>query len=1514
MNKTVGLLSVFAFSFALHAFGEEAVENVFSSEDTRPLNDPACWSLESVPSSEEGAVISGGVAILSPGMQGFSSYTVKSGATLLVGPERILSDVTLEAGANLSIGYTRVIQGYSGYIQTTETLVGWMPPECSISEIADISGYIGGTTWHLSFQNTPYGCVTQIKVKSDVLLECQFQNYNSQDGNYTKGTIVEFSKDSAGNIYAKVPKNGARYFGGNHLGEDLWTATGTQSIAVAPNQGGYGVQNISFTAPAFVGSKRVCLTGSLATTGEDDVFIDVSEGVALDLSNVSFSTDAKIVKRGKGVIIFGEVLPSSMEILEGILVFQYGVEYDISRIEVDGSVDIKVNFEGEICEACPAEMANGKTKYLLSYMYAGVGSWNDSDKWENGSLPGEADTAYVVGKGAILTIDETLVAMPKEIVVMDGAKLVVAIDVNLSHIKLLGTGAIEIASTVVMSEWTFVEEGEKIPSVAVMNNATLTVPGGSKFGSVSMTVKGLLKAEGAGGIVLGYASAGETRKFNLLVDGGSIETEDGNIDFACPEKDGVVLPILENPWTIKSAVLTPSPTGGFNFGKGNSIDSNIAINFYNTTLAYYQIGVFYISGDTKLSFLNGSKLYKNHDVNYSTSALYVEEKAKLYFEDSELFWGMGAIGGAAGCGPLSFDPSAENWCSLELVNSKFYYYHLRASSKAVIRICNSVYTAEYASWNYFMPFDGRNGNKDSEKYSPGCIDLLGDLYFRSKSLDNFTMPKHVPFIGSGNIYFEKPEGCKSYTYIVNSSDNSATGSIMASDGVLLVFASEANWAGTVVYNNNVKFDDLPENSPGEITVGALDLQMPLVYRVWESGNDKINFTGSGIISNGYEVRIVLQNGFVPTAGTVLDLGTVPSDFKLSSIINRNNKWIFSLKDIEEDETRKILQVIAADVEYVFNGGSGEAKVVDLSNPSGWLGGVVPDGQEISIDGVEVVVADSEVSFASIKLKNGATLVVRRPVASEYVETKLPSIELSAGTELRIESGAVATVDGTLTTVLSSNEEVPEIFVASEGVLNVQGRTKFKNCSIVLNGTLATITDGGIVFGYALPDETARFSMFATNATIASYHGSANVTRNASRIDFASPEVGGKVVLDAPVELVSTTVMINKYDGFAFGVNNPSDVSFMVVADNTRLDYGAETVIAGGANLMLTNNASLFHVRDNSTNKRTDDVSYPLIIKEFGRITLVDGGTIKQPICHIDNDYTGAVILNPSEPGWAGIEVLDGGVAEWRKINGKKTAAGEAWSPYGSVTFADSTLCIGKGYWHAWTSAQDDLLDALDVVEIHDGKTLFLKGIDPTFFDNGAHNLKFLLTSPFTGSGNIVIANTRSGQTMRPVVMSGENTNTGTIEVLLPSAENKESYLYFQNGANWAGRVVANGRMEIVDKVTGSTYTHDSPVTVNFAKLDLQADFPVKVWKDENGNITGNDTLNVGEYINNGGRLVPTLADEGEFVLGDKIVLGEIGDSSPLPCVAKGWTASRKTIDGKSMLVLSKGVGFLMIVR
>ena len=327
--------------------------------------------------------------------------------------------------------------------------------------------------------------------------------------------------------------------------------------------------------------------------------------------------------------------------------------------------------------------------------------------------------------------------------------------------------------------------------------------------------------------------------------------------------------------------------------------------------------------------------------------------------------------------------------------------------------------------------------------------------------------------------------------------------------------------------------------------------------------------------------------------------------------------------------------------------------------------------------------------------------------------------------------------------------------------------------------------------------------------------------------------------------------------------------------------------------------------------------YPLIVSEFGRITLVDGGSIKQPICSYENDYIGATILNPSEDGWVGVEVLDGGLAEWRKINGSKTATGQAWSPVGSVTFANGTLRIGNGYWWGWVNGYDDLLYGLGAVEIQSGTTMTLLGVYQTFGDNGAQSLKFVLDSPFTGAGNLVVANTRTDHAMQPVIMSGANSNTGTVEALLPVNDNRETYLYFQDGANWAGTVVGNGRILIVDKVTGSTYTHNSPVTVSFGALDLQADFPIMVWKI-NGEPMTNDTLNVGTYVNNGGALVPALATDGsEFSFGDSIVVGKIEKSGALPRVPTGWVVKKKSINGddvNDLLIAKCGNGLRVSLR
>ena len=60
-----------------------------------------------------------------------------------------------------------------------------------------------------------------------------------------------------------------------------------------------------------------------------------------------------------------------------------------------------------------------------------------------------------------------------------------------------------------------------------------------------------------------------------------------------------------------------------------------------------------------------------------------------------------------------------------------------------------------------------------------------------------------------------------------------------------------------------------------------------------------------------------------------------------------------------------------------------------------------------------------------------------------------------------------------------------------------------------------------------------------------------------------------------------------------------------------------------------------------------------------------------------------------------------------------------------------------------------------------------------------------------------------------------------------------------------------------------------------------------MWK-ENG-VFVNDTLNVGQYVNHGGRLVPKLMTAGaSFAPGDRFTLGPIDASSPLPATGRGW--------------------------
>ena len=606
MNKKVGLLAAVAISFAMHAFGEEAVENVFSSEDTRPLNDPAGWSLGAVPSSEKGAVISGKGAFLVPEIQGFSSYTVKSGAALLVGPGSMLSDVTLEAGSKLQVD-TKVIYKKSGYITKNKenpTSLGGMPVNYSLQRISDITGCIGGTTWATGLPGTPYSNVYLFEYSEDNGVQtqiCQFQNYiKGQDGNHTKGVVVEIKKDSSGNITAYV--KAARYFNNtNGLGIDLMTGTPYDS-ADSDGAKGYGVKGVAFSVPIAESHAPVAMNEGTAFSaiGEGAVEIDVAEKCILDLSRATISAKASIVKTGKGAIVIGAEFSGGLRVESGILAVQLGVPYDMSKVTFSEDVEIMGFSEGDFLYVRGVPAEDGKIQYLKiegAFEYSGAeeipsnGFTALSVSGENtvfvldSSVPVETLAEVVVDPGATLKIDSQIDikkltlngsaclmvgengnlklrsfevtaqndSQKSSMKVMSGGKMKIFGDGALPYIELNGSASLEIDSRVSMSEWDFSEsmlgeggEFEVFPRLTICEYGILFVPGDTKFKNVNMTVNGAIEASSAGAIYFGYAKSGEVSRFGLLADGASFKMADGvengkgGYYFASPEQGGRV--------------------------------------------------------------------------------------------------------------------------------------------------------------------------------------------------------------------------------------------------------------------------------------------------------------------------------------------------------------------------------------------------------------------------------------------------------------------------------------------------------------------------------------------------------------------------------------------------------------------------------------------------------------------------------------------------------------------------------------------------------------------------------------------------------------------------------------------------------------------------------------------------------------------------------------------------------------------------------------------------------------
>lgn len=1127
---------------------------------------------------------------------------------------------------------------------------------------------------------------------------------------------------------------------------------------------------------------------------------------------------------------------------------------------------------------------------------------NDATAWKSGSLPPAGATVMIASNvTAEITAEGAGIPAWAMIIVQDGATLRVSKATLLPAIQLEGAASLEIAagSSTMANGFATVVDGAKVPSLSVVSGATLSVPGGTTFGGLSLSVTGTLAATSAGDLVLGYAANGETLPFGLAINGGTITTTSGNINFACPASGGAVTALGGAAWAITNATLTPDSTHAFNFGRNNPAAQVISVELSGTTLKYPKSGTFYCQGGVSVKFNDSSALIKadrGNDGN-ADSALYVEHRAQLVFNDSELYWGAGKMDGSTGNGPLYLKPDEDGWQSLVLTNSAFFYHHLTSNHKAAIVVSNTTYTAEYSTYNYYMPFRGTLVNNTGVQYNAGYAVLNGDLTIRRRNSDSRTasmvMPANVPCSGAGGIHIAKPSGFNSIAFTINNGANTATGRLTADADCTITLAAGANWAGTVDYADNVTIADLGGATASEITVGGLNLAKPLVYRVWEDSNDKINFTGAGIVPNGYETQILLQNGYDPAAGTVFELGTVPAGFDLSSIINSNTKWTYSLASIENDDAHKTLRAVVANVDYTFDGGSGETPVVDLSDVGGWRCGIVPVGQDVAIDGVAVVATGDVPSFHSITLKNGAALSIQRSTGEEeYTGTTLPVVELRAGTSLTVGAGAIVAISDALTTYVASGEEniLPQVTVEEDGELSVPGGTTFGGVSLSVAGTLAATTAGDLVLGYAAPGVTLPFALAVTSGTISNAFGN---------INFVCPATGGTVTAPAALVLTNATLKTASAYAYNFGVDNPASQIVDIVFDDTTLLYRGDDnwatvpkIIGGGVKMTFTNGASLF--------RGNGETVAELTIRERAQLVFNSGTSFK--FGHSRNaDYSsgnGKVTIDPSE-GVSSIVLNDGATMDIYREDGKNKA----------VLEVHGTATREKGYagWnvaHPFINYKEvNLADAGSVLRFT-WPSAYSEGWVDEYLKVRAKN-QVVDSVPFVGLGSFVVDNDHLSAA-KTLTLKGVHAAAGSLSVV----PDKNVTLILDSGFGWAGTVVAGN--VVVTNLAGDV----ASATVSFGALDLQADFPVKVWKTGDA-VTTNDVLNVGSYINNGGKLVPTLVGEGEFAIGDEIVLGTINKTGTSPRLPPGWIAKRVAIDGDDAherLIAKRGIGLQVIVR
>ncbi len=836
----------------------------FNSTTVTDMTDPDGWLGGAAGVAGQPVIVAGtGVApVMDGSTPAYASVTVADGASLTVSASRNLPATTLAAGTALNIvGEASSVvlesRSYNDYIMDTATFVGTMSPSRSLSEITDISGNVGGG-W---FGNTDklYTYVNAKVLDNGTRLHVQFIR-NETD--WTKCAIVDFTKDSQGNIYATGV--GAGYVSPTSAQIDFdeieYTAA---TYGTSDTSGAYGVKKLSFKVPVVSGgASTVVAVGDFATTGTGTVTVNVEDGSVLDLSGVTVTTAAKIVKTGLGTIAFGDAMATSMDVDAGVLAVKPYVEYDMGGVTLDSSVSVKVAIDGVYKPAFAKAGPNNKTVYIAGATYVGIGGWNMLSNWSDNSLPDSSATVHVHGSGTILTLDDEGTTMPAAIVVEDGATLSVVADVTLPSITLaptaklvLGDETTDVNVTLTAAPDTLADTSvtpAALPILEVTTNATLNLPGGTKFKNVNLRLFGALVGNTLGRFYFGHAVAGEDSYFAMCSTNATITTigrsdayDYGSLYFVCPDASGtvhVVGTIELDGLGVERFTSTSggdSQYNGINFGVNNP--TNVPFSVMFTNFSYWYLAQCSISGAANL-ILRDSLLYRRPNRAWAAQGRWtISGLAKVIYEKSEHFYEY-PDGNSIG-----WNSDVTGTEAVVLTNSTVMWSRPAGNHKSMMTVYDSYYDCAYDAYA-----------SSQGQTLPDLLQGLGTLNIPEGSFCAIRAKDHVTwganddaterickidaqakFAGAGDLVVSNSVSGRYFEVTMQSGSNVCTGDlkVFSPEGfkTQFFFADGANWAGTVVAGN-VALTNLTDGAAAAAaTFGALDLAADFPLRVWKTG-------------------------------------------------------------------------------------------------------------------------------------------------------------------------------------------------------------------------------------------------------------------------------------------------------------------------------------------------------------------------------------------------------------------------------------------------------------------------------------------------------------------------------------------------------------------------------------------------------------------------------------------------------------------------------------------------------